>query len=106
MINVEVASASEKDGKQLLEFFKHYNVKEIINNRVACYLSPNFSVIAKYTDTVVGLLQWHVKENPRLALTEFEEVFVLESYRRKGIGTLLLEYAIQSARDYLFISGE
>lgn len=100
MTNVEVALASERDRKQLLEFFKHYKVREIINNRVECYLSHNFSVIAKYTDTIVGLLQWHVKEDPRLGLIEFEEVFVVESYRRKGIGTLLVKYAVQSTRDY------
>ena len=100
MINVEVALASGEDRKQLLEFFKHYKVKEIINNRVACYLSHNFSVIAKHADTIVGLLQWHVKENPKLGLAEFEEVFVVESHRRKGIGNLLVEYAIQSVRDY------
>ena len=56
MINVEVALASEEDRKQLLEFFKHYKVKEIINNRVACYLSHNFFVIVKHADTIVGLL--------------------------------------------------
>lgn len=100
MTNTKVGLASEKDRKQLLEFFKHYKVREAINNMVACYLSHNFSVIAKYADTIVGLLQWHVKENPKLGLVEFEEVFVVESHRRKGIGTLLLEYAIQSVRDY------
>jgi len=100
MINIKITLATEKDKKQLLKYFKHYKVKEIIEKRVDSYLSHNFTVIAKDKDKVIGILQWHVKENPQAGVVEFEEVHVLDSYRGKGIGSSIVKFAIQSVKDY------
>lgn len=100
MINIKITLATEKDKKQLLKYFKHYKVKEIIEKRVDSYLSHNFTVTAKDKDKVIGILQWHVKENPQAGVVEFEEVHVLDSYRGKGIGSSIVKFAIQSVKDY------
>jgi len=100
MTNIKIVLASRSDEKQLLEFFKHYKIKSITKNRVNCYLSHNFTVVAKDEDKIVGILQWYVKENPQAGVIEFEEVYVLDNYRGKGIGSSIIKFAIQSVRDY------
>jgi ribosomal protein S18 acetylase RimI-like enzyme len=57
-------------------------------------------VVAKDKDRIVGVVQWYVKENPTEGIVEFEEVHVLESYRGQGIGTMLVELAVQSVKDH------
>jgi ribosomal protein S18 acetylase RimI-like enzyme len=100
MSKIEVSLATEDDRKQLLEHFKHYQNQEHIEKRVNCYLSHNFTVVAKDKDRIVGVVQWYVKENPTEGIVEFEEVHVLESYRGKGIGSMLIEFAVQSVREH------
>jgi hypothetical protein len=81
MTNVKVSLATGEDKQQLLEHFRHYQNQELIEKRVDCYLSHNFTVVAKDKDRIVGVVQWYVKENPTEGIVEFEEVHVLESYR-------------------------
>jgi len=100
MDNIKAGFATEKDKKQLYEFFKHYKNKKLIENRVNCYLSHNFTVIAKDKGKIIGVLQWYVKEDPDDGVVEFEEIYVLKEYRGKGIGSLLVEFSIQSVKDY------
>lgn len=100
MADVEVALASGKDRKQLLEFFKHYEIEAIIKNRTDCYLFHNFTVVAKDRNKIVGILQWYIKEDPKAGVVEFEEICVLKNYRGKGISSLLTKYAIQSVKGY------
>lgn len=100
MTDVKLALATEKDKRQLLDYLKHYKVRELIERRVDCYVSHNFTVVAKDKEKIVGILQWCVKEDPRAGVVEFEEVHVLEEYRDEGIGSSLVKYAIQSVRDY------
>ena len=100
-MTIKVIIATEKDKKQLLDYFRHYKIKEIIEKRIECYISHNFTVIAKDENKVVGILQWYIKEDPKNGVVEFEEFHVLEKYRGKGIGSLILKFAIQNVRDYL-----
>lgn len=100
MGDIKVIQASKKDSGQLLGFFRHYNNKTISQNRVECYLSHNFTIVAKDKNKIVGILQWHIKEDPNAGIVEFEETFVLEEYRGKGVGSALIEYAIQSVKAY------
>lgn len=100
MGSIKLSLATEKDKSWLLEHFKHYGVEEIVKGRVDCYLSHGFTVIAKDGERIVGVLQWYVKEDPKKGLVEFEEVYVLEGDRGKGIGSLILEYAVDSVRGY------
>lgn len=100
MTNIKTALATKEDKDRLLKYFEHYKIKEIIENRVDCYLSHNFTVVSKDKNQIIGVLQWYVKEDPNAGVVEFEEVYVSEDYRGKGIGSLLIEFAIQSVKDY------
>jgi len=100
MENIKIVLASKNDKKQLLDFFQHYKIKTIIQNRIDCYLSHNFTVVAKDKNKIVGILQWYVKEDPKSGVVEFEEICVSENYRGRGIGSLLMKYAIQSVKNY------
>lgn len=100
MTHIKVALAAEKDKEQLLTFFKHYKVKKVFKSRVDCYLSHNFTVVAKDKDRIIGILQWYVKENPKQGIVEFEEVFISKGYRGKKIGSLIIQFAIQSVKNF------
>ena len=100
MTHIKIVLATEKDKKQLLTFFKPYKIKKILNNRVECYLSHNFTIVAKDKNKIVGVLQWYIKENPQNGLVEFDEVFVFEDYRSKKIGSSMVEFAIQSVKNF------
>lgn len=99
-MELSLALATEADRDDLAVYFKHYAVEEILRHRVCCYTSHNFTVVAKIGTLVVGTIQWYVKENPTAGLVEFEEVYVKEECRGKGIGFRLTEFAIWSVRDY------
>jgi len=100
MINIRLSLATKKDKQQLLDYFKHYKVREILEHRVDCYIYHNFTVVAKDRDKIVGTLQWHVKEDPKMGLVEFEEIHVSEDYRGKGIGSAIIKFAIQSVKNF------
>ncbi len=100
MSSIKIVLATKKDKNQLLDYFKHYKIKEVLDNRIECYLSHNFTVVAKDKDKIVGTLQWYIKEDPRRGIVEFEEVHVLQDYRSKRIGASLVKFAIQSVKNY------
>ncbi|MDD4893559.1 MAG: GNAT family N-acetyltransferase [Candidatus Rickettsiella isopodorum] len=100
MENIKITLAKKRDRKKLSEFFKHYRVSSLIKNRTDCFLTHNFTVVAKDKEKIVGVIQWSVKEDPKAGVAEFEELYVLEDYRELGIGSLLLEFAIQSVKKY------
>ena len=100
MEDIKISLAQKEDRGQLISFFKHYKIKEIIQKRTGCYLDHNFTVVAKDKDKIIGILQWYIKENPRAGVVEFEEMYVSSNYRNKGVGSLLLTYTIQSVKDY------
>ena len=88
-------------GKEILfDFLQEYKNEEVSSKRVECYLSHNFTVVAKAKDKIVGMLQWYLKEDPKHGLVEFEGVFIFEEYRGKKVGSLLIEFAIQSVKNY------
>jgi len=100
MNNIKITSASRKDRPELIKWFKFYSRRSAILKRIDCYTSHNFTVIAKDKNKIVGVLQWYAKEEPRHGLAEFEEVFVLDKYRGKGIGFRIVEFAIKSVKDH------
>ncbi len=91
-MDIEVGLATKED-------------KEILEKRIDCYLSHNFTVVARDREKIVGTLQWYVKEDPNAGVAEFEEVHVLEDYRGNKIGSMLVDFAIQSVRDYFEKNG-
>lgn len=100
IMKIKISLATKKDRKQLYGFFSHYKINKIIKNRIDCYTSHNFTVIAKDGDKIVGSLQWYVKEDPKAGVVEFEEFFVSKDYRGKGIGAKLISYGVNSVKSY------
>ena len=41
---------------------------------------------------------WHIKQDPNVGVAEFEELYVFENYRRKGIGSELVKSSIKAVR--------
>jgi len=100
MNDIKISTATKKDREQLINWFKFYGIPELIEKRVDCYLFHNSTVIAKDKNKIVGVLQWHVKENAAHGLAEIEEVLISENYRGQGIGSSLVLFAIDAIRTY------
>jgi ribosomal protein S18 acetylase RimI-like enzyme len=88
------------DKEQLTESFQHFNDEKIMKNRAECYLSHNNTFLAKDGNRIIGKMLWHIKEDPNFGVVEFEELYVFEDYRRKGIGSKLLRISIEAVCDY------
>lgn len=97
---MKITLATKEDKKELMNFFIHYSDSEILEKRIDCYLSHNFTILAKDDGRIAGTLQWQIKEDPNYGVAEFEEFHVLEEYRNKGIGNSLIEYGIQSVKEF------
>jgi len=99
-MNIKISSATVRDRQQLIKYFNHYNIKSLIEKRVDCYIHYNHTIVAKNEGKIIGVLQWYVKENPQAGVVEFEEIYIKEEFRNKGIGIRLLRYAIQDVKNY------
>lgn len=100
MNNIKISLATGKDKRDLIRWFKHYKIHSLIANRVDCYVSHNFTVLAKDKEKIIGVLQAYMKEDPKKGVAEFEEMHVLEQYRGKGVGSTLVEFAIDSVKKH------
>ncbi|KKM96060.1 hypothetical protein LCGC14_1181880 [marine sediment metagenome] len=100
MRDITIEKGTTIDVEQLTETFQHFNDKETMKNRSECYLSHNNTILAKDGNRIIGKLLWYQKEDPNFGVVEFEELYVLEQYRKKGIGSDLLKASIKAVRDY------
>jgi len=100
MNDIIIKKATQIDREQLIKIFEHYRNKDIIENRVECYLSHNNTVIAKSGNKVIGKIQWLVKEDPNSGVVEFEELFIHEKYRNRGVGYKLVKYCIKEVINF------
>jgi len=97
---VKIRRANYEDKLHLLDLLQHYKPEEVLKNRIECYLSHNHTSIAQYDENIVGIVQWHIKEDPNLGVVEIEEVYVREKHRHKGIGSALMEFSLKSIKEY------
>ena len=100
MGDITIVKGTLFDKDQLAETFQHFNDKEIIKNRANCFLSHNNTILAKDGNRIIGKVLWYLKEDPYSGVVEFEELYVFEEYRRKGIGYELLRTSIKAVRDH------
>ena len=100
MKNIKISVSTKKDRKQLISWFNFYHNQELAENRVGCYLTHNSTIVAKDKNKIIGVLQWHVKENAAHGLAEIEEVLVAEDHRGQGTGSMLVLFAIDAIRKY------
>ena len=96
--NITIESGSTVDKEQLAETFQHFNNKKIMMNRAECYLSHNNTILAKDGNKIIGKMLWHIKQDPKVGVAEFEELYVFEDYRRKEIGSELVKFSINAVR--------
>ena len=99
MKDIKIVKGTLVDKEQLTETFQHFIEKKAMKNRAECYLSHNNTILAKDGNRIIGKMLWHIKEDPNFGVVEFEELYVFEDYRRKGIGSELLKASIKAVRD-------
>ncbi len=97
---IRIENATPDDQKQLEETFQHFKDKSAMRKRAECYLFHNNTVLAKDGNCMIGKVLWYVKGNPNDGLVELEELYVLEEYRRKGVGSELIKFSINSVQKH------
>lgn len=100
MKDIVIRKALFKDKEKLKNLFTHYGNKELVNNRVVCYLTHNHTIIVEKDKEIVGKSQWYLKEDPNSGVVEIEEVYVFEKFRNKGIGTNLMKFTLEDINIY------
>lgn len=97
---VLISKAKIEDLEQLKSFFQHYKIDNLIINRTENYIKYNHTTVAKDNEKIVGTIQWLIKEDPGLGVVEIEEVNVIMSYQKQGIGSKMMEFTIDSIKKY------
>jgi len=94
MMDIKIRLANREDRDLLFHHFMHYNNRKHQRRRVDCFIEHNYSLLMFVDGQFTGIVQWYVKEDPRLGVVELEELFIQEVYRNKGMGTQLVEKAL------------
>ncbi|MHA2392784.1 MAG: GNAT family N-acetyltransferase [Promethearchaeota archaeon] len=68
--------------------------------RAECYLTHKNTILAKRGNEIIGKALYYVKDDPNESVVEFEELYVFEDFRRKGIGSELINSTINAAWRY------
>ena len=97
---ISISEADINDLDQLKKFFRHYKLNNLIKNRTENYIKYNHTTIAKDDEKIIGIIQWLIKEDPSLGVIEIEEVNVIMSYQKQGIGSKMMEFTINSIKKY------
>lgn len=97
---ISISNANQKDVEQLKFFFQHYKIESLIFNRTENYTKYNHTIVAKDGPKIVGTIQWLVKEDPNQGVVEIEEVNVIMSYQKQGIGSKMMDFCLNSIKEY------
>lgn len=97
---IRIEDATPDDQKQLEESYQHFKDKAAMRIRAECFIFHNNTILAKVGKRIIGKVLWYVKENPNDGLVELEELFVLEDYRRKGVGSKLVKFSINAVQNH------
>ena len=100
MKDIIITKATYADKEKLAETWQHFNNEKAMQSRAECYITHNNTILAKKGDEIKGKILWHVKDNPNEGVVEFEELYVFEEYRMKGIGSELIKYSINEVQKY------
>ncbi|MFX1345669.1 MAG: GNAT family N-acetyltransferase [Promethearchaeota archaeon] len=100
MKDINIVEGTLADKEQLTESFQHFKDRKTMKNRAECYLSHNNTILAKDGNRIIGKMLWHTKEDPNFGVVEFEELYVYDDYRRKGIGSELLRISIEAVCEH------
>lgn len=105
---MRIEKARKKDLKGLLKYLE-INEKvtflDFFKKRANYYIDNSFILLAKEEEEIIGHLFFQVKENITLGVGEIETVNVREDYRRNGIGTALVNKAIEFSEKYFREAG-
>lgn len=102
-MEIKFSLAKNKDVQNLLDYFKKNdpNFEEsFVKKRIKYYINNHFIILAKENKKITGHLFFQAKEIPKLGVGEFEAVNIHPNYRGQGIGSQLIEKAIEHAKKY------
>jgi ribosomal protein S18 acetylase RimI-like enzyme len=100
-MSIRISAASENDVESLI---KIYSSADLYHNRkdaswfVKSYFDYHHVKVVKQGGKVVGAIFWNFVEEKHHGLTNVQELWVDESFRRKGLGERLLRSSIEDMK--------
>ncbi len=100
-MSYQVSDATKADAESLIEV---YSSAELYHNReeaswfVKSYFDYHHIKVVKQRTNVVGALFWNSVEEKHHGLTNIQDFWVAEKFRRKGLGEKLLRSSIEDMK--------
>ncbi len=102
-MNIRILNANENDVGSLVEI---YSSPDLYHNRddaswfVKSYFEFHHIKLAKQGKRIIGVLFWNSVEEKHHGLANIQELWVDESFRRRGIGERLLRASIEDMKKH------
>ena len=101
VMSTQISDARRNDVESLIEV---YSSPELYHNReeaswfVKSYFDYHHVKVVKHDGKVVGALFWNVVEEKHHGLTNVQDLWVDEGFRRRGLGEKLLRSSIEDMK--------
>jgi ribosomal protein S18 acetylase RimI-like enzyme len=107
MSAVQILDADERDVERLIEIYSSpdlYHSREEAGWFVKSFFDYHHVKVAKLDSKIIGVVFWRGREEKHHGLTEVEDLWVDENYRRRGFGTKLLTSALEDMKQFFIES--
>lgn len=108
MSAVQILNADERDVERLIEIYSSpdlYHSRQEASWFVKSFFDYHHVKVAKIGRKIIGAVFWRGREEKHHGLTEVEDLWVDENYRRRGFGTKLLTSVLEDMRQFFAGSG-
>lgn len=100
-MHIQILDASKKDVESLIKIYSSpdlYHSVEEASWFVRSYFDYHHIKVVKQDGKIVGALFWNCAEEKHHGLTNIQDLWIDENFRRKGLGEKLLRSAIEDMK--------
>lgn len=100
-MSIQILDVRENDIESLIKVYSSpdlYHNKEDASWFVKSYVDYHHVKVVKQDNKIVGAIFWNFVEEKHHGITNVQELWIDESYRRRGLGEKLLRSSIEDMR--------
>ena len=100
-MNIQISDASKNDVESLIKIYSspdlYHNIEEA-SWFVRSYFDYHHVKVVKQNSKIIGVLFWNSVEEKHHGLTNIQDLWIDERFRRKGLGEKLLRSSIEDMK--------
>jgi ribosomal protein S18 acetylase RimI-like enzyme len=107
-MSLEVTDLDECDVESLIEIYSSpdlYHSREEARWFVKSFFDHHHVKVMKHEKSIVGAIFWNVLEEKHHGLVEIGDLWIGESFRRRGLGERLLRTVIEDMKEFFAKDG-